>query len=193
MNTIELYYDIVCPYAYLASTQIEALAARAGATLEWKPILLGGVLQKIWAEGVPYMNPNKARLNLLDLYRWADHWGVPLQMPAGHPRRSVDAMRLLVAAEPAQRPKLTHALYAAYFREGRDIAERSVLAEIGGAALAARIDEPAVKEELRTRTDEAVARGVFGVPTFIVGGQLFWGQDRLHFVEKALGGWEVRL
>jgi 2-hydroxychromene-2-carboxylate isomerase len=185
MRRIELHYDVVCPYAYLASTQVEALAARTGAALEWKPILLGGVLKALWREGAPFMSPQKARMNLLDLHRWAEHWGVPLRLPPEHPRRTVNAMRLCVAAGE-DRPRITHALYRAYFVEGRDVGDETTLAEIAGPALAARIEDPAVKDELRARTDEAIARGVFGVPTFFVGDELFFGQDRLDFVEEAL-------
>jgi 2-hydroxychromene-2-carboxylate isomerase len=186
VKTIELYYDVVCPYAYLGSTQIDAVAARARAKVEYKPILLGGLLQALWPEGAPFTNPNKARLGLLDLDRWARAWGVPLRFPEGHPRRTVDAMRLCVAAGE-ERARLTHALYRAYWAEGRDVGDPAVLREIAGEGLAARCQDPAVKAELRARTEEAASRGVFGVPTFIVDGQLFWGQDRLGFVEEALG------
>lgn len=189
--TLELYYDIVCPYAYLASTQIEPLAARHGATVQWEPVLLGGILRALYENGAVPTNPPKARLGLLDLQRWADHWAVPLRMPAAHPRRTVEAMRLCVAAAQS-RAEVSHRLYRAYWVDGLDIADRAVLRDLVGTALVARLDDPELKDELRARTDAALERGVFGVPTIFVGGQLFWGQDRLHFVEKALTGWEVR-
>jgi 2-hydroxychromene-2-carboxylate isomerase len=190
VKTIELYYDVVCPYAYLASTRVEAVAARAGARVEWKPILLGGLLKALWPAGEPFSNASKARIALLDILRWAEHWGVELRFPPGHPRRTLDAMRLLVAAGERRRD-LSHALYRAYWVEGRDVADRSVLRAIAGDDLCARIDDPGVKEALRAATDAALARGVFGVPTFFVEDQLFFGQDRLEFVEKALAGWRV--
>jgi 2-hydroxychromene-2-carboxylate isomerase len=99
-------------------------------------------------------------------------------------------MRLLLAAGERRRD-LSHALYRAYWIEGRDVADRDVLREVAGDELVSRLDEPEVKEGLRAASDEALAMGVFGVPTFLVDDQLFWGQDRLAFVEKALSGWRV--
>lgn len=194
MATFTFYYDVVCPYAYLASTQIEAMAARAGATIEWVPILLGGVFRAIGQADVPAraMPPAKQHLNLLDMKRYAALYGVPLQLHPRHPLRSVEAMRLLHAVEGEARVALTHALYRAHFADNRDISDKAVLAEYADIA---NIDSPAVKDALRAATDRAVADGVFGVPGFVVDqrGQrfLFWGQDRLFLVEKALGGWEV--
>lgn len=189
---VDFHYDIVCPYAYLASTRIEALAARCGAEVRWRPLLLGGIFRHIGRTQNPMqaMSPPRARLNLLDMHRWADHWGVPLQMPRAHPRRSVDAMRLCVAADDATRPKLSHALYRAYWVEGRDIADRAVLGEIAAAhgLDGAVIDRPAARQGLFDATAEAAERGVFGVPAFYIDGRLIWGQDRLDFVEAALGG-----
>lgn len=190
-----MFYDIVCPYAYLASTQIEALAARAGAELVWKPFLLGGVFRAIGAPDRPAetMSAAKARHNLLDMHRWAEHWAVPLRMPMEHPRRTVLALRALLAAGDAPRPRATHALFRAYWVDGLDVARpevvRDVLQGVGldGAACVAAADTPAIKDALRVLTDEATARGVFGAPAFFVGDELYWGQDRMQFVERALG------
>ena len=106
------YYDVVCPYAYLASTQIEALAARTGATLRWRPILLGGVFKSIGRDEGTMPAP-KARLNFLDMHHQAAEAGVPLTMPPDHPRRTVSAMRLLHCVDGEARVRLTHALYRA--------------------------------------------------------------------------------
>lgn len=186
------YFDVVCPYAYLASRHVEALAARTGARLTFEPVLLGGVFRAIGAPDAVALNPPKARMNALDLARWAALDGTPLAFPPpGHPRRSVEAMRVIHAAPVEDRPRLMHALYRAYFAEGRDLADRAVLTDVAGAALVARIDEPAVKDALRAATDRAVADGVFGVPGLVVVGDdgarhLVWGRDRLAFVEAAL-------
>ncbi len=195
---VDFHYDIACPYAYLASTRIEALTARCGATLRWRPVLLGGLFRHVGGDQVPMdaMSAPRARLNLLDMHRWAAHWGVPLAMPAGHPRRSVNAMRLCLAADEAIRPTLSHALYRAYWVEGRDTADRAVL---GAIAAEHGVDpdvvaRPAVKQALFDATAEAAARGAFGVPSFWVhdgvdaDGALIWGQDRLDTLERALGG-----
>lgn len=199
MARVLFFFDITCPYAYLASTQVEALCARNGAELVWRPMLLGGVFRALAAPQSPGegMSPPKARMNFLDMHRWADWFGVPFAMPAGHPRRSVSAMRLLVALPPGQRAGLAHALFRAYWVTGEDIADPAVLLEVASRAgvtpqAAERtLADPAIKEALRRDTDDALAHGVFGAPAFWVepAGMLFWGQDRLAFVERALGGW----
>jgi 2-hydroxychromene-2-carboxylate isomerase len=192
------YYDVVCPYAYLASRRVEAMAARTGAEIEWVPILLGGVFRAIGQLDVPAraMPAAKLRLQALDLARYAAAYEVPLALHPRHPLRTVEAMRLLHTVEGAARVALTHDLYRAYFVDHRDLADRAVLADLAaGRADVARLDAPEIKDALRAATARAVADGVFGVPAFIVeqAGRrhLFWGQDRMHFVERALGGWQV--
>ncbi|MFV8751504.1 2-hydroxychromene-2-carboxylate isomerase [Nannocystaceae bacterium ST9] len=199
---LRFYFDITCPYAYVASTLVEVLAERTGARLEPRPILLGGVFrahetpQKLFAT----LPPAKARHNFADMHRQAALAGLTLEMPANHPLRSVEALRalLIVGVESPQFWPLVHALYRAYWAEGVDISTleglRGVLASVPGIdvdALLARIDDPAIKQELRERTDEAIALGVFGVPTFVVEGELYWGVDRMDQVERALGGTPV--
>ncbi|MDC0717147.1 2-hydroxychromene-2-carboxylate isomerase [Nannocystis bainbridge] len=191
---LEFWFDFSCPYAYVASTQVEQLARRAGAELDLRPMLLGGVFK---ARGTPQnlaatLNPAKARHNFDDMRRQAQRAGVPLRMPASHPMRTVEALRCVLAAELSL--PLIHRIYRAYWDENADIADREVLAraiaEVGldAAAILARAESPEIKDALRRRTDEAIARGVFGVPTYFVGDQLFWGQDRADMVEAALGG-----
>lgn len=187
---LEWFYDFSCPYAYLASTQIEALAERTGAELVHKPFLLGGVFKALGGEPMASLAPPRARMNGLDMFRWAEHWDVPLVMPAGHPNRTVLALRAALAS--GDLPRASRALFAAYWAEGRDLSNPTVveaaLTSVGfdGQALVRRADD--YKNELRSRTDEAVTRGVFGAPAFFVDAELYWGQDRLDFVERALGG-----
>ena len=196
METVTFYYDVVCPYAYLASTQIEAMAARVGTpvTIEWVPVLLGGIFRAIGQADVPAraMPPAKQHLNLLDMKRYADYYGVPLKLHPRHPLRSLDAMRLCHTVEGEARIALTKKLYRAHFAENRDISDRAILADYGDVS---RLDSPEIKDALRAATDRAVLEGAFGVPTFVIEQQgrrfLFWGQDRLFFVEKALSGWQV--
>jgi len=193
-KSFELFYDVVCPYAYLASTQIEALAERCEATIEWKPFLLGGVFRAIGGADDPnaVMPESKAAHNQRDMRRWAALFGVPLVMHPEHPRRSVLALRALLAAGEDGRLVATHALFAAYWKRGEDIADPAVVANalstagLGGDDCVERANDPAIKDELRERTDAAVTAGVFGAPTFIVDGELIWGQDRLHFLEAML-------
>ncbi len=194
MNSFTFYYDIVCPYAYLASTQVEAAAAPSGAAIEWVPVLLGGIFRAIGQVDVPAraMPPAKQHLNLLDMKRYAALLGVPLTLHPRHPLRSLDAMRLCHTVAGEERVALTKALYRAHFVDNRDISDRAVLADYGDVS---RLDSPEIKEALRAATDRAVADGAFGVPSFVVEQQgrrfLFWGQDRLFFVQKALAGWAV--
>lgn len=195
---LEFHYDVVCPYAYLASTAVEDLAARAGATLVWKPVLLGGILRAVGAPDVPALTwaANRVRMGALDLYRQAELRGVPFDVNPAHPARSVEAMRLVLLADEPLRPALSHALFEAYHVTGLDISRRDVLQAVAarfGLDLAG-IAAPAVKDELRARTEEAVERGMFGVPGFWLRtaehpeGRLWWGADRMHLVEAALRG-----
>lgn len=191
---VEFWFDFSCPYAYLASTKVEAMAARAGAALEVRPMLLGGVFK---ARGVPQnlsatLNPAKARHNLDDMRRGAQRAGVELNMPAAHPMRTVEALRCVLAAGIPW--ALIHRIYRAYWVENVEISDRGVLTrlltEVGldAAEVLARAESPEIKDELRRRTEEAVERGIFGVPTFFVDGELYWGQDRMDMVEGAAGG-----
>jgi len=191
------YYDVVCPFAYLASRRVEALAQRVGARVDWRPILLGGVFRSIGSPDQPSaaMPPEKLRMNALDLMRWAAFHDVPLCIPPGHPRRSVEAMRLLSATSGELLRELSQALFEAYWVDGADLADAAVLARVAEAKAGLApwytrevLADDAVKHKLRQSTAEAVARGVFGVPSFVVDGQLVWGQDRMDHVERLLGG-----
>jgi 2-hydroxychromene-2-carboxylate isomerase len=190
MATLEFFYDFVSPYSYLASTRVEATAARTGATIRWRPFLLGGVL-KATGNRAPIETPAKGAQMLLDLGRWSRKLGVPLHFPATFPFSSMLALRAALAAEASGKlVPFTHAVYQAAWAEGRDIASAegltAVLDEAGldGAALVAAA--PQYKEALIKQTQELVDRGGFGGPTFFVGEELFIGNDRLEFVEEAL-------
>jgi len=195
---IELFFDVACPYAYLASTQLEGLVARTGADLSLRPMLLGGLFREIGQVDDPNRAMSDARVahGLRDLARWAERFGAPLRMPAAHPRRTVLAMRAITAAdEPTARACAMHALFAAYWVRAEDVAQPSVVraslerAGLDGARLLELAGTASVKEQLFATTHEAAERGVFGVPTFFVGRdgsepEMFWGQDRLDWVEE---------
>jgi 2-hydroxychromene-2-carboxylate isomerase len=185
---LDFWFDYSCPYAYLASTQVEALARRMNAQLRWRPMLLGGIFRE---SGTPQrlfetLVAPKAAHNALDMSRWAELFGVSLTMPAGHPFRTVEALRATLATECD--PKVIHALFRAYWVEGRSPSDETTLREVLSAAghdaeaVLAVIRTPEVKEELRTRTNEALGLGIFGAPSYVVDGRLYWGQDRAHFV-----------
>ena len=199
---VKFYFDFVCPYAYLASLQLPALCERMDAFIEYRPILLGGVLKALGSE--PNAGPQvKTAMTRRDLQRWAEYLQVPLSMPAEHPRRTVEALRLLCWAPRAAWPDLVKVLYRAYWVEGLDITSHQVLAQLAASvglpaeAALLGLQRADVAAELRRRTDEAIQAGVFGVPTFVVdshtGPRLFFGQDRLHFVEAALRHHPLRM
>jgi 2-hydroxychromene-2-carboxylate isomerase len=201
---LELWFDFSCPYAYLASRRAPHIARAAGLELVYKPMLLGGVFRGIGAGDGPMatLGAAKAAHNHRDMHRWAELFGAPFQLPPAHPMRTVRALRTLLALEYSRWPSAIDAIYAAYWQRGEDITRDDVLAaalrtagvsdaDITGAL--ARADER--KDELRARTDEAIALGIFGAPAWIVRRPdreplLIWGQDRLHWVDAALAGWD---
>jgi len=204
---VEFWFDFSCPYAYLASTKIAALCERHKTALTYHPMLLGGVFRSIGAGDGPMrtLSPQKAKHLHADLYRWASALNVPFVMPASHPMRTVLALRTLLSLPKATWPRAIDAIYAAYWQASIDITVadnlRHVLATAGLAeadvthALAAA-ELPAAKAELHQRTSQAVAHGIFGAPAMLVfpddeslAPLLFWGQDRLAWVEAALQGW----
>lgn len=192
-KTVEFFFDYSSPYSYLASTQIESVAQRTGAQLRWRPFLLGAVF-KATGNIPPASNLHKARYMLQDLLNWTRHYELPdFRLPDSFPANSVKADRLgLVAQEKGKLPQFTHALYRAVFAEGRDLSDLGVLSSVLGqvglppAEALARAEAQEIKDRLRKNTDEAVERGSFGAPTFFVGDDLYVGNDRLVFVEKAL-------
>lgn len=189
-QSLELWFDYTCPFAYLASTQAAAVAARMGVPLTYQPMLLGGVFKAVGTPQNLFATRSQARTahEVSDMARWARRFGVELRMPAGHPLRSVEALRatLVTGIDPA----VVTAFYRAYWELGRAISSPEVIRDVVAQAghdpneVLAKIERPEVKEDLRRRTDEAIARGIFGVPTWIVDGEhLYWGQDRIPFVE----------
>lgn len=194
MATVELFYDFNSPYSYLAQTQLEAIAKRAGATFVLRPFVLGAVHQAAGTHS-PIETPSKLRWNLLDCVVWAREYGVPFTVPKTFPFSAIKALRLAVAADELGRQReLMRPIFHAAWGEGRDIADAAVLnavltgAGFDAAALLARTESPEVKARLRANGDEAIARGAYGAPTFFVGEQMIVGNDRLPFVERAAKG-----
>lgn len=185
MASVEFFYDIGSPYSYMAATQIEAIAADCGAQVVWRPILLGGVFKAV-GNAPPATLPARGMYMFKDLQRWSAYYGVPWTLPATFPTNSLLAMRALTALPKEALPAASLALFSAYWVDGRDVASPEVVADVLGVEAVARAQEQSVKDALKAATDEAVARGAFGVPTFFVGGEMFFGNDRLPFVERAL-------
>ena len=191
-HTLELYWDFSSPFAYLGATQAKALAERTGATLVWRPMLLGGLFKSIGQEMVPLntWSDAKRRYYFDDMQRWAEFWGVPLNFPAVFPVNSIKALRAYLALPEARRDAFRDAVFRAYWADGRDIGDAAVLADYLGDdadAVLARTGDPDVKQALVDATKRAEAQGVFGAPTWVIdGADLYWGQDRIALVERAL-------
>ena len=196
MARLEFFYDFTCPYAFLASTQVERLAQGSGAELRWRPMFLGGVFRALYGEAaIPRPPAVKVDRIRRDLQRWALHWDVPCSYPAGHPFNSAAGLRCVLSA-PDHAAAISHRLYRAYWQEHSDIGDRAVLrsllTDVGcdAHAVLKASESDAMRRKLREDTDEAIERGVFGAPTFFVErDHMVWGQDRLLFVEKMLAGW----
>ncbi len=191
-HTLEVYWDFSSPYAYLGQTQAEALAARTGATLVWRPMLLGGLFKTVGQEQVPMRtwSPAKQEHTLRDIGRWAAYWGVPYNFPELFPVNSVKALRCWMALPPEARDDFRARTFAAYWADGRDISDEAVLRDLLGPSAEATLaatGTPAIKQGLIDATQRAADAGVFGAPTWVVDGtELFWGQDRIPLVEHAL-------
>ncbi|HET8733516.1 MAG TPA: 2-hydroxychromene-2-carboxylate isomerase, partial [Anaeromyxobacteraceae bacterium] len=185
MATLEFFYDFVSPYSYLASTRVEAEVARVGGTVRFRPFLLGGVFNAT-GNKAPIETAAKGPYLAADVGRWARRLGVPYAWPAKFPVLTVLPLRAAFAAERAgQLVPFTHALFRAYWAEGKDVSDPAVVeaaatgAGLDGAALVAAA--PSFKDALKAQTQEAIDRGSFGAPTFFVGNEMFIGNDRLDF------------
>jgi 2-hydroxychromene-2-carboxylate isomerase len=193
-RTLEFYFDYGSPYSYLADTQVEAIARRTGATLARKPMLLGGVF-KSTGNSSPAEQPLKSKWSGFDMPMWARHYGVPFQRNPFFPINTLALMRGAAAAQIDGTFERYHpALFKAMWIDGRNLNDiKEVAAVLAAAGLdpqkfGNRIQDQDVKDRLKATTDEAVARGVFGAPTSFVDDMMFFGNDRLPFVEMALKG-----
>ncbi len=180
---IEFFFDVASPYSYFAATQIGALGQRVGLPVVWRPFLLGGVFRAVGNQP-PASLPARAPYLLADLHRWAAHYDVPFAFPSIFPMNSLLAMRALTAVPQEGRPEAALMLFRAYWVDNQDLTRPEVIARhLGEQPVVAAVD-PDIKGELKATTDEAVQRGAFGAPTIFIGEEMFFGNDRLHFVEK---------
>lgn len=191
---VEFYFDVGSPTAYLAWTQLPALCAQAGATLIYKPMLLGAVFQAT-GNTSPVTVPAKGRYMADDIARFAARYGVPFTHNPHFPINTLVLMRAAVGVQqrwPERFDAYLQAVFHAMWVEPRNLNDAAeVMAMLGNAgfdpaAMQALAAEALVKDALRANTEEAVARGVFGAPTMFVGGVMYFGQDRLDFVREAL-------
>ncbi|AKF09286.1 2-hydroxychromene-2-carboxylate isomerase [Sandaracinus amylolyticus] len=194
-RVIEFFFDVGSPYTYLAATQVTAIEARTGVRVRHRPFLLGGVF-KATGNTPPAQVASRGRWMVQDLGRWAAKYGVPFAIASRFPLNTLATQRVLAAAErtggEAAVRALALPLFRAFWVEDRDVSSPAVLVEVAnacgldGTMLVESANAPETKELLRASTEEAVARGAFGAPSFFVGDQLFFGNDRIGHLEDLL-------
>jgi len=193
-ETAELFFDYLSPYAYLAWGSVRGLCARMSVELRARPVLLAGLLHH-WGQLGPAEIPPKGLFAFRDCLRKALAQGVPFHAPKFHPFNPLTALRVsLPEVAGADQVRVIDALWRAGWGEGADLgSDREIVAIVDaagldGAGLVQRTSEPDVKDALRASTNHAIELGVFGVPTVVVQGELFWGTDQLPHIEKFLAG-----
>jgi 2-hydroxychromene-2-carboxylate isomerase len=198
MKSVEFYYDLVSPYSYLAYGQVGRICEESGAELVLRPMLLGGVHKAVGLQAPIEIKP-KASYQARDIRRWAKYYGLPLQFPEPFPFRTLKTMRAaMFLQEREELEAFTREAFTLYWEEGGapgGLQETDEDGPISSVARRTGVDpeemlseatSPEAKQALKVATSEAVERGVFGAPAFFVGDEMFWGNDRLHFVEAAL-------
>ncbi|WP_374445026.1 2-hydroxychromene-2-carboxylate isomerase [Stella sp.] len=197
MSEIEFWYEFASPYAYLAAARIEGLLAARPLRVRWRPLLLGPIFQRRPGHASPFQEPApaEAAYRRRDVERWAVRYGFPLVWPRHYPRSSLLGARVaLLGADEGWAAPFSRAVYHASFVEDRDIADPVTIAAILDAmglpadAIVARATQPAHKARLAATVEEAMAKGIFGAPSFVAAGEVFWGNDRL---EQAID-WALR-
>ena len=196
-HAVDYYFAPQSPWAYLGHQRLVEIAARAGATVRVMPIDLGGKVFPI-SGGLPLGQraPQRQAYRLVELQRFSEHLNAPLNLkPKFFPVGGDDAARLIIAADLAQGSaaamQVAGAVLSACWAQERNIADDKVLAELLAeqglpAALLEQSHSQAVQERYEAYTQAAIDAGVFGAPSYVVGSEIFWGQDRLDFVERAL-------
>lgn len=197
MKEVEFYYDLVSPFSYLAQTQIDGSRDETGAEVIWRPMLLGAV-HKLSGNNAPITVPAKGRYSFKDIHRWAAQYNASLKFPEAFPFKTMTTMRAAVFCEERGRlDDFTREAFKLYWEEGNppDGLEADEIGQVSEVSRRIGMDpeevlegasRPDVKNKLKEETERAVERGVFGAPAFFVGDEMFWGNDRLHFVEEEL-------
>jgi 2-hydroxychromene-2-carboxylate isomerase len=192
LKRLEFFFDFGSPTTYLAHTQMPVIASRTGAEVIYRPMLLGGVF-KATGNQSPAMIAAKSKWMDSDLKAFARRYGVPYARNPWFPVNTMMLMRGAVAMQKENRlAPYADAVFRAMWVEPQNMNDPQVVGAVLAKAgfepkeMLAAIDEQSVKDALRKNTEEAVSRGVFGAPTFFIGDKMFFGQDRLDFVEEAL-------
>lgn len=196
-RTVDYYFAPQSPWVYLGHQRFADMVRRAGATVRVMPIDLGGKVFPI-SGGLPLGQraPQRQAYRLVELQRYSQHLGAPLNLkPRFFPVGGDDAARLIIAADLAlgseAAMKVTGAVLAACWAQERNIADEKVLTQLLAeqglpAALLEQSHSQAAQERYESYTQQAIDAGVFGAPSYVMDGEIFWGQDRLDFVERAL-------
>jgi 2-hydroxychromene-2-carboxylate isomerase len=193
-KSVDFYFDFGSPAAYLAYTQLPKLRADTGATVVMKPVLLGGVFQST-GNRAPISVPLKGSYLFVDLARYAKRYGVPLVMNPFFPINTITLMRADVGLGLRGDSRLEvyrEAMFRAIWIDRQNMNDPATVAALltangfDAAEIMAMVADASVKDALKVATQAAVDRGIFGAPTFFVGEEMFWGQDRLDFVREAL-------
>lgn len=189
---LEFFFDVGSPATYLAWTQLPELASRTGADIIWRPMLLGGVFQAT-GNSSPATVEAKGNYTRKDFQRFAQRYGVTLNHNPYFPINTLQLMRGATAFLGTDDfDRYLKAIFTAIWVDEQDMNQPEVVGKVlakagfDPTAVLQRISDPQVKEQLKVTTTEAVERGVFGAPTFFVNDEMFFGQDRLEFVEAAL-------
>lgn len=196
---IDFYFEFSSPYGYIASQIVDDFEKRVGRPVNWRPMLLGPVF-KLTGQAPLIDVPMKGAYSKMDFFRSARLHKVAYKHPEKFPIGTVAALRAFYWVndrDPMQARALAKALYSAYFADGLDIGAPATVVEIAKSigvdsnALAAALDDPALKERAKKEVDAAIAAGIFGSPFFVIDGEPFWGVDRLPMVEDWIrtGGW----
>jgi 2-hydroxychromene-2-carboxylate isomerase len=191
-KSVEFFFDYGSPASHLAFFELCKIARAAGAEIVWRPILLGGVFKAINSHSPVEIAP-KGRWMMWDLANYARRYGVPFVHNPHFVINTLPIMRgAMVAERRGELERYSEAMFMGIWRDALDMDDPAVIGQAlvkGGfdaKAYFAGTQEQAIKDDLKARTDAAVARGVFGLPTFFIGEKMWWGQDRLEWVKEAL-------
>lgn len=189
-SSLRFWFEFASTYSYVSAARIEAAAAEAGVPLVWEPFLLGPIFaEQGWDDSPFNVYPAKGRYMWRDMERLCSKHGIPFKKPSRFPRGGAVAARVACLAmenpEPWL-PRFARAVFRANFAEDREIGDvaviRSILDSLGlpGARIVERAEDPDNRPRLREQTRRAAELGIFGAPSFVVGDELFWGNDRLE-------------
>lgn len=188
--SFEFWFEFASTYSHVAAQRVEATARAAGVPVVWRPFLLGPIFQQQgWNDSPFNIYPAKGAYMWLDMERQCAKHGVPFRRPSKFPRPSLLATRIALTLEtsPALAGEFVRRVYLANFRDDADTTSNDVIRGVlqsmalpDGDAVLERATASETKDRLRQRSEEAVARGIFGAPTFLIGNELYWGNDRLE-------------